>query len=184
MTRSAAVITAAVLAIIANLAASLAPLMLIHCNPAPSPSWPKLLLWNATASAPRGLYLLQSAAPLHVNDLVAVVPPAPLAEFLALRGYLPAGVPLLKYIAALAPQTVCRLADTITIDSRAVATARDRDHLGRWLPVWRGCRTLRAGEVFLLNAAAQDSFDGRYFGPLPATAITARAQPLWLIKEN
>jgi conjugative transfer signal peptidase TraF len=184
MTRSAAVITAAVLAIIANLAASLAPPMLTHWNLAPPVGWPKFLLWNASASAPRGLYLLHSAAPLRVNELVAVAPPAPLAKFLALRGYLPAGVPLLKHIAALAPQIVCRLADTITINSHSVAIAHDRDHLGRLLPVWRGCLTLRAGEVFLLNTAAKDSLDGRYFGPLPVTAITARAQPLWIVKEN
>jgi type IV secretory pathway protease TraF len=52
------------------------------------------------------------------------------------------------------------------------------------LPAWKGCRTLRAGEVFLLNPNIPDSFDGRYFGPLSAAAITARAEPLWIIGKD
>jgi conjugative transfer signal peptidase TraF len=148
------------------------------------PILPKFVLWNASASVPPGLYLLRSPYPLHSNELVVATPPAPLAKFLAARGYLPAGVPLLKHVAALRGQTVCRVAHTITIDGHAIAFARDDDHRGRLLPAWKGCRTLRAGEVFLLNPNIPDSFDGRYFGPLSAAAITARAEPLWIIGKD
>ena len=44
----------------------------------------------------------------------------------------------------------------------------------------RGGRTLRPGELLLLNPAHPDSLDGRYFGPLPASAVIGRATPLWL----
>ena len=37
---------------------------------------------------------------------------------------------------------------------------------------------LRPGEVFLMNPTVPDSLDGRYFGPLPAASIVARAV-LW-----
>ncbi len=150
----------------------------------PAPMFPKLLLWNASASVPRGLYRLRSPYPLHSNELVVATPPAPLVKFLALRGYLPAGVPLLKHIAALSGQTVCRIAHAVTIDGDPVAVARDRDRLGRMLPAWKGCRTLRAGEVFLHNANVPNSFDGRYFGPVSTAAITARAEPLWTIRKD
>jgi type IV secretory pathway protease TraF len=30
-----------------------------------------------------------------------------------------------------------------------------------------------------MNPSVPDSLDGRYFGPLPTTAIVARAVPLW-----
>ena len=30
-----------------------------------------------------------------------------------------------------------------------------------------------------MNPTVPDSLDGRYFGPLPATSIVARAVPLW-----
>ena len=145
---------------------------------------PKLLLWNASASVPIGLYALRPEVALHTGELVAILPPTPLARYLAARGYLPNGVPLLKHILALPGQTVCRSGRVITIDGVAAGNALDRDHLGRSLPIWQGCRTLRAGEVFLLNPTVRGSFDGRYFGPLPAVSIIGRAEPLWIIREK
>ena len=50
----------------------------------------------------------------------------------------------------------------------------------RPLPVWQGCRTLGTGELLLLNPDHPDSLDGRYFGPLPASAVIGRATPLHL----
>jgi conjugative transfer signal peptidase TraF len=156
-----------------------------HCRNSPlSTPLPKVLLWNASASAPRGFYLLRTARPLRIGELVSVSPPDALVKLAAERSYLPPGVPLLKHIAALVGQTVCRCRRNVTIDGRAVAVARERDTRGRLLPSWHGCRHLRAGQVFLLNPSIPDSFDGRYFGALPATAITARAEPLWTFTEH
>ena len=138
-----------------------------------------LLLWNASASVPIGLYAVRPAGSLAAGELVAVAPPPGLASFLAARGYLPVGVPLLKHIAALPGQIVCRAADKIAVDGDAIGAVLERDHLGQPLPDWRGCVILAEGEVFLMNPAAPDSLDGRYFGPLPATTIVGRAVPLW-----
>jgi conjugative transfer signal peptidase TraF len=138
------------------------------------------LMWNATASVPVGLYRLSPADPLAVGDLIVVRPPGAVADLLARRGWLPAGVPLLKPVAALGGQQVCRAGQIITVDGVAAAMARARDRQGRPLPDWRGCRRLERGEVLALNPASADSFDGRYFGPLPRDAILARATPLWL----
>ena len=137
------------------------------------------LLWNATASTPTGLYDVQPLHVLHVGDLVAVMPPEPVAHFLAKGGYLPRGVPLLKHIAAQAGQTVCRFGHTVIVDGVVTGKARDRDSRGRDLPVWNGCRTLGNGEILLLNPHP-DSLDGRYFGPLSVTSVLGRAVPLWL----
>jgi hypothetical protein len=38
---------------------------------------------------------------------------------------------------------------------------------------------LRTGELFLMNPAAPDSFDGRYFGVLRLTHVIGRAAPVW-----
>ncbi len=142
------------------------------------------LIWNASASVPIGLYAVQPGSPLKDGDLVVATPPGPLATFLAVRDYLPRGVPLLKHVAALPGQTVCRHGPVITINGAAVASALPRDRAGRPLPVWQGCHRLMPNEIFLLNRAAPDSFDGRYFGVLPVTAITAHAVPLWISKEQ
>jgi len=82
-------------------------------------------------------------------------------------------------VMALPGQTVCRAGDAVTVDHIAVGAARERDHLGRPLPRWSGCHTLSPSEVFLMNPTVPDSLDGRYFGPLPTTAIVARAVPVW-----
>lgn len=135
------------------------------------------LLWNATASVPVGLYTLRPDAAPALGDLVVVRPTEPLAAFLDQGGYLPQGVPLLKRVAALPGQTVCRADVTVTIDGTTAATARRHDRLGRPLPTWSGCLTLRTGDVFLLNRHP-DSLDGRYFGPVPTATLLGRAQPL------
>ncbi len=180
-----AILATAIVAVLGQLASSILELpMLAQQNTTSRTFLPKLLLWNASASAPLGLYLLHSASPLHVGELVAVAAPEPLARFAALRGYLPFGIPLLKHIAALDGQTVCRFARVVMVDGQAVVIARERDALGRALPSWKGCRTLRAGQVFLLNTDIPDSFDGRYFGVLSANSISSRAEPLWIISEH
>jgi conjugative transfer signal peptidase TraF len=141
------------------------------------------LLWNATASTPLGLYAVQPARHLAIGDLAAVMPPERLADFLADGGYLPHGVPLLKHVTGLPGQQVCRVNRTIQVDGVTLGEALDRDRHGRALPAWNSCRRLRPGEVFLMNPAIPDSFDGRYFGPIPVRSILGRAVPL-LTDEN
>ncbi len=135
------------------------------------------LLWNASASAPTGLYRLHPGVIPIVGDMVAYRPSPALAGFMAERHYLPAGVPLLKHVAARRGATICRHDAAVTIDGRAVAVARATDSHGRPLPVWRGCHVLRADQLFLLNPAP-DSLDGRYFGPVSASGLIGRATPV------
>jgi type IV secretory pathway protease TraF len=99
---------------------------------------------------------------------------------MAARRYLAFGVPLIKHVAALPGQIVCRSGRTITVDGIVEAEALDRDARGRELPAWQGCRAVQTGEVFLMNAAVPDSFDGRYFGQVPDSTIIGSATPLWL----
>lgn len=137
------------------------------------------LVWNASASVPIGLYSIGPVVRLEVTDLVLAQPPEPLATFLHEGRYVPRGVPLLKRVAALPGQRVCRNGLEVTVDGVPFATARERDRMGRTLPIWHGCRLIAEGEVFLLNFDEPSSLDGRYFGPLAASSIVGRATPLW-----
>lgn len=142
-----------------------------------------LFMWNASASVPVGLYRLQAIDKLYAAELVVVVPPEPLATFLVQGGYLPRSVPMLKRVLALPGQAVCRRGFMILIDGIAMGLARERDGRGRPLPTWQGCRVIAADQLFLMNWQSADSLDGRYFGPIPASAVIARAHPLWIEKE-
>lgn len=77
------------------------------------------LMWNASASVPLGLYAVMPVDRIEVGDLVAVSPPGELAAFLAERGYLPRGVPLIKRVLALPGTEICRHGLTIIAHGRA-----------------------------------------------------------------
>ncbi|MUZ65948.1 S26 family signal peptidase [Agrobacterium vitis] len=145
---------------------------------------PTRLVWNATASAPVGLYTIAPAGRLEVPELVAVMPTEPLADFMVGRGYVGRGVPLLKRVLGLPGQRVCRIGRDIMINGIAVGSALSRDKMGRELPVWQGCRTVADDELFLMNWEVADSLDGRYFGPLPASAVIGRAIPLYTDEDG
>jgi len=137
------------------------------------------LVWNASPSVPVGLYVIRPAKHYQHGDLIAANPPSWLAKTLGDRGYLPRGVPLMKFIAATMRQRVCRFGNRITIDGKTAGFARDLDSLGRPLRTWKGCHTLGEGEVFLMNFNVNDSLDGRYFQTFPSTYIVGHAMPVW-----
>jgi conjugative transfer signal peptidase TraF len=141
-------------------------------------------VWNASESVPIGLYSVEPVDQLAVTNLVVAAPPQPLAAFLAERGYLPLGVPLIKRILALSGQSVCRSEFAVSIDGIEMGVALTHDRRGRALPVWQGCRAIAQGEVFLMNWDEPASLDGRYFGPIPLSAIVGRAEPLWTFEEQ
>lgn len=145
---------------------------------------PIRLVWNATASAPVGFYIIAPADHVQVPELVAVMPPEPLADFMVERGYVGRGVPLLKRVLGLPGQRVCRTGRTITVDGVEMGEALERNRIGRDLPVWQGCRRVGDGEIFLMNWEVRDSLDGRYFGPVPASSVIGRALPLWTDEDG
>lgn len=135
-----------------------------------------LLVWNASASAPIGLYRVVSGAPER-GDLVLVQPSKSIAKLAAKRGYLPSGVPLIKRIVAMGGDDVCIFDGAIIINGKIVARQIEADSKGRPMPRWNECRALTADEIFLLLTPA-DSFDSRYFGPVPRAQIIGRLAPL------
>jgi len=159
-------------------------LAIIGIAAASAVDWPAKLIWNATASAPIGLYTVEPADPLDVPELVAIMPPEPLAGFMVERGYIARGVPLLKRVLGLPGQRVCRTGRTITVDGIEMGEALERGSLGRDLPVWQGCRVIGDGQLFLMNWEARDSLDGRYFGLTPTASVIGRAVPLWTDEEG
>jgi conjugative transfer signal peptidase TraF len=137
-----------------------------------------ILVWNATASAPIGLYY-RVAGPVRHGDMVLARPPAEAVKLAAERGYLPAGIPVIKPVGALPGDVVCAAGTVVWVGGSGVVRRLAADSRGRALPAWDGCRRLAEGEIFLLSAGVAASFDSRYFGPVAADAVIGRVVPLW-----
>lgn len=141
---------------------------------------PPRLVYNASNSVPVGWYRISPANSLAPGNLVLVHLSLEVRSLAAQRGYLPANVPLLKTVAAMAPQRVCVHDSQVRVDGVVVARLLRWDRQGRALPAWQACRRLVGDELFLLSSSNPASFDSRYFGPVSADAVIGRAQPLWL----
>ena len=145
------------------------------------------LTYNPSDSVAVGWYRVDPLDPrtgsLPVGSIVLTRLPADAAALAAQRGYLPTRVPLLKRVGAIAPQEVCIAGGIVRIDGVPSAAVLRADRWGRPLPSWQQCRRLETGELFLLSVTNPASFDGRYFGPVRASAVLGIAHPVWLEKR-
>ncbi|MET0245595.1 MAG: S26 family signal peptidase [Sphingomonas sp.] len=153
-----------------------AALVLLAAPPVYSPA-PRLV-WNASASAPIGLYWVWPGdAPARGEMAIAWIPRRWRA-LAAERHYLPGNVPLVKRVAAADGDLVCGSGPRVFVNGVAVANRLARDPSGRALPWWQGCQRLARGD-YLLLMDAPGSFDGRYFGTSPGRDLVGRARLIW-----
>lgn len=146
------------------------------------------LIYNPSDSVPVGWYRIdpmasaasRSPTRVSVGSTVLVRLPAGVAALASQRGYLPAHIPLLKRVGAVAPQHVCIVAGHVLIDGVPVTRTLTADRMGRPLLSWPECRQLARGELFLLSETNPASFDSRYFGPVSASAVVGVAHPIRL----
>jgi conjugative transfer signal peptidase TraF len=138
-----------------------------------------VLLWNVTASSPRGLYLVVRPISLRTGDMVAAWPPGRARRLAAARHYVPSRVPLLKRVEATAGDRICAWGSSVFVNGTKAAVRRRADRLRRPLHWWTGCRRLEPGELFLLSAQSPEAFDGRYFGVTRPSQVVGEARLLW-----
>lgn len=138
-----------------------------------------LLVWNASSSSPPGLYAIGGAGHVMVGDLVVAWAPPAARGLAARRNYLPTSAPLIKRVAAVQGDCVCASGALVLINGREASLRLASDRQGRPLPWWRGCKSLRRGELFLLSPRAPLAFDGRYFGLTHGRELIGKAWLLW-----
>ena len=139
---------------------------------------PPLLIWNASDSVPVGLYLVRKRQPT-LGEIAVIAPSDWFRLYASLRDYLPADVWLLKPVFATSGSLICRVGHHVFVDGKHVARAQKRDSQNRFLPVWKGCRTLKSEEILVL-AKPKNSFDSRYFGPINRDQIVGTAGTLFI----
>ncbi len=145
---------------------------------------------NETPSVPTGLWrVLALDGPVKRGQIVSICPPsAPVFAEAQARGYLakgrcPGGLePLLKPVAAIGGDVVQQTPEGIAVNGALVphSLVLTADSQGRPLPALASDpRVIQKDEVFLLSGMNQRSFDSRYFGPLPVSAVEGIAIPVW-----
>jgi conjugative transfer signal peptidase TraF len=141
-----------------------------------------LVVWNVSPSVPVGLYHVVRRSPRR-GDLVLVVLPEHVSKLTTARRYLAPRSLLIKPVAAIGGDRVCRLGSRVWVSGHAGVTAGAVDALDRPLPTWRGCRLLHSTQVFVLGPSA-DSFDSRYFGVIDVRRVVGIAVPVWTVSSN
>jgi conjugative transfer signal peptidase TraF len=151
---------------------------------------------NLSSSVPLGWYVargVQTGSPLQRGTLVTACLPESVAAWGRSRGYLHRGscpdgtAPVGKPIFAIDGDTVTVRSDGLELDGAPMPCTRPlrQDSEGRPLTrVPDGRYVVHPGEVWLVSTFSPRSWDSRYFGPVPASAIVSALSPVWVFKEH
>lgn len=134
---------------------------------------------NLTDSEPIGLYRVY---PVHRairrGDLIVMAVPQEFRQYVYGRGWLPEGWALFKHAGAIAGDSYCVTAGTLTINGETVGPVYETDQEGLPLPRLNGCRQVPAGFFLPVATRTPRSFDGRYMGPVSISEIRGVAKPV------
>ncbi len=150
-----------------------------------------LLRVNVSSSLPRGIYLRLPARQIVPGALVALCLPAEAAALYRAHAHAPVGScpdrlpPFLKAVAVSSGDEVAFGPRGLSVNGRLLPASapRRQDSAGRPLPHPPfGTYRLEPGSLWLY-APHPLSFDSRYFGPQPASAVLYRLAPIWLFSD-
>ena len=143
------------------------------------------------SACPPGIYgaaALRPGKALERGELVLVCLPTALARFALERGYLARGAgcgdgiePVGKRIGALTGDAVEVAPDYIAVNGKPLpnTASRMRDSRNRDVPhIAFGTHAVNDGEVWLFGEADPRSWDSRYFGAVPTSAVRAELKPV------
>jgi len=140
---------------------------------------------NLTPSLPLGFYITSHSS--NAN-LVEFCPQGKAAYVSLIRQYRTAGAcpdggaPLLKPGVAFPGDEVEVSANGIRVNGQLLpnSAGRFRDHLQRPLEPWPyGTYRVEPESVWVVSSFNSYSFDSRYYGPIPNSAIRHHLRPLW-----
>ena len=142
---------------------------------------------NTSPSIPLGIYRT-TTSPLSVGSYVLLCPEnkepfitAQKRDYIG-AGYCPGGLGyMFKRVAALPNDIITTTANGMYINGKLYPDSKPFHHdaLNRMLPIWHANQTrLKAGEVVLMTQGDKNSFDARYFGPLPQQQIVSVVRPV------
>ena len=143
------------------------------------------------SACPPGVYRAATLRPGTTptrGELVLVCLPETRSRFALARDYLARGAgcgdgiePVGKTIGAIAGDTISLAPEYVAVNGQPLpnSASRARDSRGRNVPhVAFGTYPVADGQVWLFGEADPRSWDSRYFGSIPASAIRAELKPV------
>lgn len=141
---------------------------------------------NLSGSIPPGLYRTADGLPERGTTVLACLP-SDIATFARRRGYVPTGscedgsAPVGKVVAATAGDTVEISTRGVSVNGRLLRNSAPlrHDSKGRGLPVLTVApQVVPPAEIWLVSPYSPQSFDSRYFGPISASRVVSRIEPV------
>lgn len=139
---------------------------------------PQIFVKNMTASMPVGLYLILPDTEFKNGDIVSFVPPKEAAALALERGWLEEKANFLKTVGALPGDSYTVTDKAIYINGAYIGPIYSADSKARPMPKLRGTYVVQDGHFLPVAACQPRSFDGRYFGEVPLSAVRCRVYPL------
>jgi len=138
------------------------------------------LVYNASKSMSRGVYVVIPAKKIQRNDIVVFYPPFTTQQFLSMQHWGPGNHLLMKHVLGLPGDWVCKRKNTLWINQNKVANVLVFYATNKKIPQVDFCGYLTVDQYLLLSTNSERSFDGRYFGPVQRQNIKGKAVLLLL----
>jgi conjugative transfer signal peptidase TraF len=142
----------------------------------------KILVYNYTNSVPAGFYLILPVS-VKKGDLIAFEPPDKAKELIQQRKYLRSDAYLIKHIAGIPGDHFCTLGGTLIVNGKNYGDIARRDREGRELTPYHYCGRISEGFIVAIKDM-KNSFDSRYYGPVPEKNIIGKAVPVFLFENR
>ena len=151
-----------------------------------------LIITLTDSSCPIGIYRLVSKS-FARGDLVEACLPDPIADYGIARNYLAPGdcpngaEPVVKLVGATEGDRVDLSADQIRVNGFPLPNSATLPTDNRGRPaqsVARGTHATRSNQVWLFGLHDPRSWDSRYFGPVPISAVRGSLQPVFTLDSS
>lgn len=138
-----------------------------------------LVLYNYTDSMPHGFYLVEHREVYQRGDVVVFAVPLSVRALVNERHWLHENGFLMKPLIGLKGDSVSTKGGRFRVAGHDFGGIQLLDRQGLPLPGYSECGVLKAG--FLVGVdGMSNSFDSRYFGPIPERSVIGIAVPVWL----
>jgi conjugative transfer signal peptidase TraF len=138
-----------------------------------------LVLYNYTDSMPHGVYLVERREVYQRGDVVVFAVPSSVRALVNERHWLHENGFLMKPLIGLKGDSVSTKHRRFCVGGHDFGGIQLLDRQGLPLPGYSECGVLKSG--FLVGVdGMSNSFDSRYFGPIPERSVIGVAFPLWL----